>query len=277
MDEEKNEVTVVNDVNEAENVLPEGASSSDKMKLITNVTVAVIFSIAAVICVIIGVKGLAAFKQKKYEITISGYSKQQIVSDLAVWSGFYTVSAPTIREGYVSLDEARVQITDYMVGKGVAKDILEFSSIAIDENYYWEDNVYTLGGYTLKQSVTISSDNIDLVTDISRNATELLSQGIQFESRQPEYQYTKLEDLKINMLADAAADARMRAGVLAENAGGGVGDLTSAKLSSIKITPLYSISADVDSWGYYGYVDQDVASVEKEVTVTVQCKFEVAN
>lgn len=253
------------------------ASSTDKMKLITYISVAVIIGIAMIVCVIIGVKGLAAFKQKKYEVTISGYSKQQIVSDLAVWSGFYTVSAETIKEGYVILDDAREQITEYLVDKGVSKDILEFSSIAIDEDHYWENGSYILRGYTLKQSVTISSSNIELVTDISRNATELLSRGIQFESRQPEYQYTKLEDLKVSMLADAAKDARMRAEVLAQNAGGGIGNLTSAKLSSIQITPLYSISADVDSWGYYGYVDQDVASVEKEVTVTVKCTFEVAD
>lgn len=247
------------------------------MKLITNVAVAVIMGAAMIICVIIGVKGLAAYKQKKYEITISGYSKQQIVSDLAVWSGYYTVSASTIKEGYALLDTTKEKVLKYMLGKGVSESELEFSSIAVNEEYIWENGTRINTGFSLKQSVTISSANIDMVTDISRNATELLSEDIQFESRQPEYQYTKLEDLKVSMLADAAKDARMRAGVIAQNAGGDVGDLTSAKLSSIQITPLYAISEEIDSWGYYGYVDRDVASVEKEVTVTVKCTFEVAN
>jgi hypothetical protein len=78
------------------------------------------------------------------------------------------------------------------------------------------------------------------------------------------------------MLAEATLDATRRAELIAENAGSKLGELTHAKLSSIKVAPLYSVPDDYDEfYGYSSYVDKDTASLEKEVTVSVYCTFEV--
>jgi hypothetical protein len=257
--------------------------SENKPRIISNIIIALILSISIIISCFIGVNGLAEYKRKKYDIDIKGYTTQQITSDLIVWSGIYDVVADNLKDGYNVLEKDKDKVKKYLVGKGIAEEELIFSSISISENYVVNELgsiTSEIGGYTLAQTVTISSDEIDKVTEISRNATELLNEDVQFESYAPEYHYTKLEDLKVSMLADATKDATKRAELIAENAGSKLGGLTHAKVSSIKITPLYSVPDDYyDEYDYYygygNYVDNDTVSLEKEVTVSVYCTFEI--
>ncbi len=257
--------------------------NENKSKFIGNIIVASILSIAIIISCFIGVKGLADFKSKKYDIDIKGYAKQQIVSDIIVWSGIFDVQAIDLKEGYSTLEADKIKVKNYLVEKGFLEEDLIFSSISISENYVLNE----YGGYTneikdynLAQTVTISSDQIDKVTELSRNATELLNEGVQFQSYAPEYHYTKLEELKVSMLADATKDATNRAKLIAENAGSKLGELTHAKLSSIKVAPLYSVPDEYYNdysygYGYGGNVDSDTVSLEKEITVAVSCTFEI--
>ncbi len=253
----------------------------NKTKIISNIIIALILAGSIVFSCFIGVNGLAEYKRKKYDIDIKGYTTQQITSDLIVWSGIYDVDSVDLKDGYNALESNKGIVMKYLKNKGIAEEDLIFSSISISENHALNEyGGYTneIEDYTLAQTVTISSTEIDKVTEISRNATELLNEGIQFESYAPEYHYTKLEDLKASMLADATKDATKRAELIAENAGSKLGSLTHAKVSSIKITPLYSVPNDYYddyNYGYSNYVDNDSVSLEKEVTVSVYCTFEI--
>ena len=253
--------------------------NENKSKMSGYIIVALILAIAMVSSCFIGVNGLAEFKRKKYDIDIKGYTKQMIVSDLIVWSGFYDIQAPSLKDGYVLLEADKEKVKNYLVNEGFAEDELIFSSVSISEDRALNEyGGYTneVIGYILAQTVTISSDEIDRVTELSRSASELLNEGVQFQSYAPEYHYTKLEDLKVSMLAEATLDATKRAELIAVNAGSKLGELTHAKLSSIKVTPLYSVPDDYDEWnGYSSHVDNDTVSLEKEVTVSVYCTFEV--
>ncbi len=51
---------------------------------------------------------------------------------------------------------------------------------------------------------------------IAREATELINQDILIESNAPQYYYTQLGDLKIEMLGESAKDAKTRAEKIAE-------------------------------------------------------------
>lgn len=258
----------------------------NKPKIISNIIIALILAASIVFSCFIGVYGLADYKRKKYDIDIKGYTTQQITSDLIVWSGIYDVNSLSLKDGYSTLENNKEKVKQYLIEKGIVEEDLIFSSISVNENYKvneYGSNTNEIQDYTLAQTVTISSNEIDKVTKISRNSTDLLNEGVQFESYAPEYHYTKLEDLKVSMLADATKDATKRAELIAENAGSKLGRLTHAKVSSIKITPLYFVPddfyddyGDYDGYGYYGnHVDNDSVSLEKEVTVSVYCSFEI--
>jgi uncharacterized protein len=122
--------------------------------------------------------------------------------------------------------------------------------------------------YRLNQRVEISSGDVDKISQISREATELMNDGVEFQSFPPQYFYTKIADLKVSMLAGATKDAKNRAEQIAQNTGSNIGALKSAKMGVFQITPLYS--TEVADYGI-----NDTSSLEKEITAVVTCTFEM--
>ena len=77
---------------------------------------------------------------------------------------------------------------------------------------------------------------------------ELLDEGVNVEAYSPDYYYTKLSDLKMEMLAEATQDARMRAETITANAGSSLGALKIANTGVFQITAPNSSDEDY-TWG----------------------------
>lgn len=245
--------------------------NENKHRTIGNIIVAIIVMAGLVASAVIGVNGIVKIKSGNTSIVVTGSAKQQITSDLIVWTGYFHSQNPVLTEAYSDLENNKDKVYDYLKGLGITDEEMVFSSISTLTYYVYD--VY--GNYTnevdyydLSQTVTITSKNIDKVTEISRSATELLNEGVQFQSYDPQYLYTKLADIKVAMLAEATKDATKRAQMIAENAGSKLGDLTYADMGVMQITPLYS--NEISDYGI-----SDTSSLEKEITAVVHCKFTI--
>ncbi len=242
-----------------------------KSKITSNIVIALIAALAIVASSLILVDGVEAIKGGNNKIIVTGSAKQQITSDLIVWAGSFTAKSPALQEAYTKLEADKAKVMNYLLKQGVPEDKIVFSSINTNTYYivlpsgqYTSDVDY----YELNQTVTISSGEIDKVTEISRNVTELINEGIQFQSNAPQYMFTKIADMKVTMLAEATKDARKRAEMIAENAGNKLGQLKYADMGVIQIAPLYS--NEVSDYGM-----NDTYSLEKEITAIVHCEFEI--
>lgn len=242
-------------------------------KTLGNILIAVILVVGAITSSVIITNGLVTIKSSRTSIVVTGSAKQQITSDLIVWTGAFNTQSKDLKDAYSKLEANRAIISKYLVDKGVAKEDLVFSSINTNINYVVSEysGMYTneIDFYDLSETVTISSNEIDKITEISRNATELLNEGVAFQSNAPQYLYTKLAELKVNMLAEATKDATKRAEMIAENAKSVLGDLTYADMGVMQITPLYS--NEISDYGI-----SDTYSLEKEITAVVHCTFKVS-
>jgi len=114
----------------------------------------------------------------------------------------------------------------------------------------------------------VRSGDVDKIAVIAREATELINQGILIESNAPQYYNTKIGDLKIEMLGEAAKDAKTRAEQIANSTGNSIGAVRSAKMGVLQITP--PDSTEVSDSGMY-----DTSSIEKDMTAVVNISFGV--
>lgn len=212
-------------------------------------------------------------------ISVTGSAKKQIKSDLIVWKSSFSVKAPALTTAYADLNSSRVKVRDYLISQGVKENEIIFSSINIAPTYKVEQirNEYgqlqsmttnEIDFYTFDQTAEISSKEVEKITDVSRKSTELLSQGIIFASNPPQYFYTKISDLKVDMIAEATKDAKSRADNIAINSGSKCGKLRSAALGIFQITPINS--NEVSDSGM-----NDTSSLDKEIMSVVRCRFEI--
>ncbi|NPA36476.1 MAG: SIMPL domain-containing protein [Chlorobi bacterium] len=208
-------------------------------------------------------------------IQVTGLGKADFTSDLIVWEGNFESKAFDLQEAYVILEREKKTIKDYLYEKGVNKTDIVFSAVEtqsqLKPRYSFEGKYIgeEFDGYLLTQSVTIQSKDVKKVENISREITELLNKGVQLYSQPPRYYYTKLADLKIEMISKATKDARVRAEKIAEFSGGKLGKLVSARMGVFQITGQYS--KEDYSWGG----TFNTSSKEKTASITMKLVYKV--
>jgi len=207
-------------------------------------------------------------------ISVTGLGKADFTSDLIVWEGSFSKESLNLQQAYSDLEKDKKIISEYLLTKGITTKELVFNAVNSRNNTrakYSPDGKY-IGeeflGYVLTQPLQIDSNNVENVEKISREITELLNKGIQFYSQAPRYYYTKLADLKVEMISKATSDAKIRAEMIAENSGGELGDLISAKMGIFQITG--QNSNEDYSWGG----TFNTASKEKTASITMKLDYE---
>lgn len=216
------------------------------------------------------------YKYKTTEtISVTGLAEKDFVSDRIVWTGNYNRLTPDLKTAYSQLKEDENKIRTYLKGKGVQDAELVFSAVSIDKqfNTRYNGEGREIGsdfiGYKLGQSVTVESKDIDKVEKISREVTELIESGIEFNSSAPSYYYSKLSELKIDLLAKASADAKLRASTIAKNSGSGLGGIKKATMGVFQIT---GQNSDED-YSYGGAFN--TSSKNKTASITIKIDYAV--
>ena len=210
-------------------------------------------------------------KTQNQRITVKGFAERTITSDIVVWSGQITARAPELVTAYENLQADLEQVLSYLGEQGVKSEEISVSSVTTTIQYKRTDRgaiTNIVDGYVLVQSVEIKSSDIERVSGISSSITSLIKQGIEFDSFSPRYFYTKLDDIKIELLGEATKNAGMRAAQLAENSGSKVGGLKYASQGVFQITPLYS--TEVSGYGVY-----DTSTIEKTVKAVVTIEYSI--
>lgn len=236
---------------------------------------AILFSIAITVAAI--VLGNAYVNRAKVEsaIVVTGSGNIDFTSDLIVWSGSFSKENVNLKEASKALESDRKAIEKYLIANGIPTSDFVFNAIQTQErtkSNYTDDGKY-MGdeflGYSLTQSVEISSKDVNKVEAISRKITELLNEGISFYSQAPRYYFTNLADLKIELVSLATEDARMRAEKIAEKSGGALGDLIAAQMGIIQITG--QNSTEEYAWGG----TFNTSSREKSASITMKLSYEI--
>lgn len=201
----------------------------------------IIFGLSIVIAVVIVANAYKYRYKAEESVSVTGLSEKDFESDLVNWSATYNRKSNDLKLAYSQLKEDEKIVKEYLLAKGVESNSLLSSAVNVqrlEEDKYDANNKYIgkfFVGYSLTQSVSISSKEIDLVETVSRSITDLIEKGVELNSGTPSYYYSKLSELKIDLLARASADAKLRAETMAKSAGGGLGSLKKANMGVFQI------------------------------------------
>jgi len=232
----------------------------------------VCFVVATVVSTVIFSKGLLQIKKFSSEVvSVTGSAEKKIVSDYIVWEGEFTRQELELKAAYSALQQDLKKVKDYLFSKGVKDDeiiVSQVNTVVLYEKSEKGNITNQIEAYLLSQSIEVKSYDVKKIEDVSRQSTELINQDIQFISNAPEYFYTKLAELKIEMLAKATEDAKQRAITMAQSTGNKIGAIRSAKMGTFQITPVNSYDV---SW----YGENDTSSYEKKVMAVVSASFAI--
>jgi len=240
-----------------------------------NYITAIIIALGVVISVVFLSEGFKNRNNANDTISVTGLGSKDFVSDLIVWNSSFSKKSFELKEAYSSLEADRNSIKNYLTSKGVKENEIVFSSVSINKEYSttYDNNSnvrsQVFNGYSLSQNVQVESKEVEKVENVSRSVSELINSGVELYSSTPEYYYTKLAALKLEMIAEATKDARLRAEKIAENAGSSLGDLKKSDLGVFQI--IAQNSSEEYSWGG----SFNTTSKNKTATITIKLIYKI--
>jgi len=230
--------------------------------------VGILFFLAVVYGAIIVTSNLS-----KDNISVTGSAYEIVESNSASWTFRIETKNSDKSAAYKQLKAQNPMVIKYLKDNGIKEKQIEISAPTSYETYKTNPKTgYTtndIAFYNFSQSVKISSNDVNKIKFISTDIQKLLEQNINVDSdTQPEYQYSKISDLKVKLLEKATKDAKNRAKSMLKSNHNKVGKIRSAQMGVFQITPVDSTS--VSDSGI-----NDLTSIEKKVTAVANVVFAI--
>jgi hypothetical protein len=177
-------------------------------------------------------------------VSVKGVSERDVVADIALWPIRFTASDNSLAEAQRRFDTSRTAIIGFLERSGITADHTELQSFevvdAMADRYRSEP---ASSRYIVSGTLMVRVDNPALVQRASQNVGELaqtgvvLSSGSQYGGGGPTYLFTKLNDSKPEMIAEATASARQAAEQFAKDSGSRLGPIRQASQGVFQILP----------------------------------------
>jgi uncharacterized protein len=187
--------------------------------------------------------GSAAIRFKEYERTVAvkGLSEREMPADIVIWPIQFAVADNDLSKLYVTVDANTKIIKDYLLLAGLKESEITVSPPAITDKFA---QAYTEAGhvdfrYTASQAVTVYSSNVALIRAQMSAISELGKKGIALtgssQGQTEEYIYSKLNDVKPEMIHEATTKAREVAQKFAEDSNSKLGKIKQASQGQFTI------------------------------------------
>ncbi len=246
----------------------------EKNKPIVIATVAI--SVAFVVSAFLISRGLSSIKTNNRYVTVRGLNEADVKSDLVVWQLRFKTTGDDLSSTQAALDKQKQSVINFLTQAGFDQEAIMPQGIRVVDkqaNEYGTDT-YTTKRYVLSTAVTLRSDKVDLAMQAQQKMSDLIKLGVALSDdgycgNIPNYLFTKLNDIKIDMLAKATQNAREAANQFANDAKATVGSIKNASQGYFSISAQDSIQEG--SGGNNNCGDSD--SIMKKIRVVTTIDY----
>jgi hypothetical protein len=202
--------------------------------------------------------GLVRAKDADRSVTVRGLAERDVTADLAIWTIAYSATAQDLTSAQASADRDSNEIRSFVRELGFPAEALQPTGVNVSQV---SDNGVTT--FTVRQRMTLRSNDIARAQAAVRRQFELVRRGVVLdEGSGIAYTFTKLNDIKPKMVAEATKDARASAEQFASDSGTSVGTIRSATQGYFEVN-----ARDGDSGGGWGASDTPFKKVRVVTTV----------
>ncbi|MDJ0941422.1 MAG: SIMPL domain-containing protein [Woeseiaceae bacterium] len=195
---------------------------------------------------------------------VKGLAERRVEADRAYWLVQYTVSgndADAIPELYAESESQRQQILELLTESGFDDTELKPGIVDYQRKEFRDENQNLVEErFRLVGTIEVETEQVRLLREARSKLNQLIARGIDIQNNPPAYYFTKLNDIKPDMLKEATTNARTAANEFAQNAGVEVGGIRDARQGGFIIR---------DAGETYG----DTRKIEKDVRVVTTITF----
>lgn len=182
-------------------------------------------------------------------VTVRGLSERIVKADLAVLPLKFAAAGDDLQAVQADIDADTAAVRRFLAAQGYQPGEIDLGRLEVTDQYareYQQQNV--AARYRVAQTVIVRTTNVDRVQATTRQLDQLIRQGVVLQDYTgPSYIFTKLNDVRPAMIAQATASARTGAQQFARDAGTQLGGIRSATQGSFEILGRDEIGYDANS------------------------------
>ncbi|MEM6810841.1 MAG: SIMPL domain-containing protein [Pseudomonadota bacterium] len=183
--------------------------------------------------------GLENFRNYDRSVMMKGLAQEDVKADLALWTLSYTETGNDLAQLQELMDSRGEMIKNYLISNGIKETEITLNNVNVQDlmaqSYRQNNNI--VNRYIMSQSYLVRTNNVEVVDQATKNIGDLIKQGVVFtaNSSRPVYLFTKLNDIKPDMIAQATENAREAAEEFADNSDSDVGGIKRASQGVFQI------------------------------------------
>ena len=183
-------------------------------------------------------QGMARLKTQDRYVTVKGSAEKIVEADLVVWPLPHTVGGNDLADVQRQLDANTATIRQFFEKAGFAAGEIVVSPPRLEDRW-----AYAYGDqrpperYRYSTTVSLRTTKVAKALEMLRQSGELVARGVMIgEGSQPEFDYTRLNDIKPALIAEATANARESALQFAKDSDSRIGGIRSANQGVVTIS-----------------------------------------
>ena len=189
--------------------------------------------ISIVMAAVILAVGLANIITPERSVSVRGLAEREVDADLAVWNMSFSMGENSLESMQKSILEKTEVIKKYLIKHGLDESDFTVKPAAITDNSLnsYMDQTKITYKFVAQQTILVRSGKIEAVKSAYADSLELVSAGIavnQDYDSKVSYEFTKLNDIKPEMIAEATKNARTAAEQFAHDSNSKVGKIKKA-------------------------------------------------
>lgn len=196
-----------------------------------NISSALIAALALIISAAIISLGFKTIAKPDRTVSVRGLAEREVDADLTVWPLTFKFGADSMDIIKSELNVRTAAVLEYLKGFGLDESDWTVQAPEITDNTlnpYIDKKTFD---FFAQQKILVRSEKVQTVKKAQAGSLALLEKGIavgQDYGQTVTYEFTKLNDIKPEMIAQATASARTAAEQFAHDSGSKVGKIKSA-------------------------------------------------
>ena len=200
--------------------------------------------------------GIQSFANNDRVVSVRGLAERDVEANHVTWPINYTLAGDDLPSLYAQMQTNNQVIIKFLTENGINQDEI---SVNPPELYNAESNIYGVDRpryqYNLTPSITVSSSQVQLVRSLLIRQSELFSKGLAINSGYVNYEFTSLNEVKPEMIAEATHNARAAANRFAADSDSKLGKIKTATQGTFSIDNTDNSTPHVKRLRVVTYVD----------------------
>ncbi|MDD3693890.1 MAG: SIMPL domain-containing protein [Candidatus Pacebacteria bacterium] len=192
----------------------------------------IIISVTILVCALIFLAAAKGFSNQGKYVEVKGLSERIVKSDRAIWPINFEVKSNNSEDLFSQINTYIGEVKNFLLKAGFTEDEISTAPVQTYQDTY-QSSLYR---YNAHISMSVYTDKVDLVKQTSQNTLELIKKGVIMTDSYIQFEYSDINNIKSEMLAEAIANARSSAEEFARDSGVSVGSIARANQGVFTIT-----------------------------------------